>query len=369
MFLIPNLNIGGAEKYVVGLSNALIEHGHEVSICTISQGISLKKHLNEKVCHYELGTKSNLSIKKVTQLIRIIKEKDIQILHSHLFKSDLLNYFASFFNEKNIVRISTEHSTSSRRKKYKIFGLVQRKIYKRFNAVTAISDSVRNHIINWTGVNSKKVITIYNGTDMIIRPTAEIIQKVNEMDHSKSSIGTLARLETRKDLQTSLKAINYLVYQLKFTDFKYTIYGDGPEKGNLESLSTKLKIDKYVHFAGFSSDIGSLIDGFDLHILSSVEEGFGISIIETMARGIPNIGTDTGGIPEVISDNVNGFLFKCGDYEDLANKINFLLNEKKEMINFGISAINRVESDFTLESTVNKLLKVYEEEKDKRVIL
>lgn len=359
LFVITNLNIGGAEKYVVNLSNSLVKEKHEVTICVLEKGGVLKAYLNSGVKMYELGSDSGITIKKIMRLKKIIKENDFQLIHSHLFKGDLVNYLSSFGEKKGVVRVSTEHSSSSRRKRYKLFGYLQKIMYKRFDVVTAISDDVRSHILKWTRISSEKVITIYNGTDIEVKATKEIINKVKDNSKRELIIGSLSRLEKRKNLETALKGIHHLVYNMNTKNIKYLIYGDGPEKENLVYIAESLNITKYVVFAGFHSNVIEIIDDLDLHILTSKEEGFGISIIETMARGIPNIATRTGGIPEVLRDNIDGFLVECEDYKELATKINFFAEDFEKLIDFGVEAKNRVNQCYTLKENMFNTLKVY----------
>lgn len=359
LYIIPNLNVGGAEKYVVKLSNSLVNNGYSVAICTMGSGGTLGNELDKRISIYELGTKPNLTFKKVVQLKRIIEKDRYDVIHSHLFKADLLNYFHSLSSSISVNRYTTEHSTSSRRKRYRVFGFIQRLIYRKFEKVIAISDAVYKHIIFWSGTDKEKVILIYNGTDMNIMSKSDIEKKIKSRDNKKYEIGSIARLESRKDLATTLRAIDYLIKELEFNGFVYTIYGDGPEKNRLIQLTKKLGIESYVNFAGFHPQIELIIDKLDIHIISSKEEGFGISIIETMARGIPNIGTRTGGIPEVISDSIDGLLVNVGEYEDLAKKIFLLLNNETILIKFAFAAQDKVTQSFSLENNRDGLLEVY----------
>ncbi|MFD1929262.1 glycosyltransferase [Sporosarcina siberiensis] len=359
LLLINSLQIGGAEKHVVTTANNLVNNNIEVYVCSVSNKIAQRNKLDERVTFYSLGEDENLSLKKVWRLGSYLKKNKIDIVHSHLFLSDIYNFLSSFTHYKKIKRISTEHSTSSRRKKYKSFGFIQRLIYRRFETIIAISNAVKIHVLKWTGVSHRKLVTIHNGTEIDIKPQKEIIEKYSQLTFRKVRIGTLARLEHRKDLRTSLRSIRYLVYKLGYTDFHYTIYGDGPQRNMLESYANELEINDFVDFPGFQSDINEVIDDIDIHILPSIEEGFGISIIETMARGIPNVGTVTGGIPEIISDSINGYLFNCGDYKELSNKLLTLMKEKEKILEFGIVASEQVRKKYTSTNAALELIEIY----------
>lgn len=364
MLLIPTLNIGGAERYVVTLANLLSNDGHLVFIVTMNEEGTMKESLNSEVKCIALGNDLKVNFSKVKRLTNILRENQIDICHSHLFKADLLNFLT--FTKKGL-KISTEHSSTSRRKKFILFGLMQNLIYLRFAKVIAISESVKKHLIEWAKVDNKKLKVIYNGTKFSLMKPFELRSKFTNFKN-KTHFGTIARLDKRKDLKIALNAMKHLINHHQYNNFHYSIYGDGPELENLVLESKILDLEDYVTFVGFEPNIQEVIDDIDIHILPSIEEGFGLTVIETMARGIPNVLSNSGSFPEIIDDNYNGLLFEVGNFKDLADKISYLIKDDEKRRLFSTRSVQRVKDNFLVEVNKNKVTLLYESELKNRGI-
>lgn len=362
LLILPTLEIGGAEKYTISKANNLVDKGHEVNICTLNDESGLEYTINENIKLIRLGNKNALSLKKVLKFNTILKNENFDVIHSHLYKSDLLNYISSYFSKKE-QRITTEHSSSSKRKKFKIFGVVQRELYKRFDLVIAISESVKSHLEEWTGVSSSKIQTIYNGTSVNLRTDSDILAKYKEIQSRKIILGTVARLEWRKDLETSIQAIKD-VREKTDLNIIYRIYGDGLERKKLENLIQKEYLTDIVFLEGYVNNIEEIIDDIDVHILPSIEEGFGVSVIETMARGIPNIVSNAGGLKEIFENesmNLKNNIFEKGNSSMLSEKIINLLSDEQKLIDISIESRNTVQNRFTIDSNVNNIFNALKE--------
>jgi len=94
--------------------------------------------------------------------------------------------------------------------------------------------------------------------------------------------------------------------------------GDGPERVEAEAEARELGVAEHVLFLGKIDAIAPLLAGADLFLLTSDKESFGLSALEAMASGVPVIGAEAGGLPEVVTHGVSGFLFPVGDVESMA---------------------------------------------------
>lgn len=111
--------------------------------------------------------------------------------------------------------------------------------------------------------------------------------------------------------------------------------GDGEEKNNLINLSKKLNIYKRIHFLGWVDNPYKYIKHSNILVCTSQTESFGNVIVEAMICGIPVISTRCGGPEEIINNDVDGFLVDIGDIEDLVEKINFIIDDRKKICRFG----------------------------------
>jgi len=139
-------------------------------------------------------------------------------------------------------------------------------------------------------------------------------------DHYKISeeiqhIISVGRLCLQKDHTTLIKAFSKL--QKKYSGLKLTIYGEGPERKNLEKLISDLNLSYSISLPGTTSDIEQKLFESDMFVFPSLYEGFPNALCEAMAIGLPVIGSDCSGNVDVIKHNENGFIFKQKDVGDL----------------------------------------------------
>lgn len=139
-----------------------------------------------------------------------------------------------------------------------------------------------------------------------------------------------SRLEESKGQWRLIEALNILKQQ----GFDFQIYlfghfmgGDGYE-ASLKALIHKYKLEDSVHWCGFQKSPGALMSCFDLIVLPSQQETFGLVLIEAMAAGVAIMGSNTGGVPEIIEDGVNGYTFSPNDIQEMSQKIKSLLTDK-----------------------------------------
>lgn len=356
LMLINELEIGGAQKHVIALTLELSRRGYEVDICTIyNREVFGGQKIEWNGRYFTLGAKGKIDLEAVRRLVNLIKDNNYDIIHSHLFVADIYNYLTSFFLDRRRVRISTEHSSSSRRKSFKIFGYLYYLTSKSFDDIIAVSEHVRHHLVDWAGIDASLINVVYNGVQ--IQGADDYIVPMKEQ--KEFTLGIIARLEARKDVTTSLKAMNVLVNNLGFKQARLMILGDGPQRQSLENLTKELNLENHVEFLGFIENIGPYIKKMDVHLLTSLEEAFGISIIECMAYGVPSICTRAGGIPEIIDEGKDGFLVQKGDFKAVADKAALLINDRSMLHKMGLQAKNKYLGLFSSEAMGDTVEKIY----------
>lgn len=183
---------------------------------------------------------------------------------------------------------------------------------------------------------------------------------VNPYDDTARHILFLGRLGKRKGTYDLLKAIKYLDKEIP-KDYIFDLCGDG------EIEQTKKIIYQY----GISDRISHVgwIDGKQkervmknscISVLPSYNEGLPMSILESMAYGIPCISTNIASIPEVIKDGENGYLIEPGDIESLANRIKKLILDYQKRKEFDKASFELVNEEFSLKAHISKLISMYD---------
>ena len=234
--------------------------------------------------------------------------------------------------------------------------LIKKVMQKAFNCsdlLIFISKAVKISFESQFNIKNKKKVIIYNGIDEKFFTQKKI--KRHKQDKIINII-FIGRLSYVKGVEILIKALKKVCE--KNDNIFLTIVGDGEEKERLISLSKKLNVSDKIKFVGRQSDVIEWLDNADMFVYPSIwEEGFGISVVEAMARGCIPIVSNKGGLPEVVQDFQNGFLFEKGSVNDLIQKINIVINlnvqEKSKLI---LNAMNRSKV-FSIENTIKSLNK------------
>ncbi len=272
----------------------------------------------EKCDVINLGIKDGFSPAVVVKLVGIISKYNIKVVHSHGRGAFIYSALAKILRP-GIKLIHTVHRADgdliSNNK------IVRRILLKKTDKVVAVSQAAADKFSEKNQYPVDKIKIIYNGID------------INSFfpGNKKSDdiiIGTVANLSDDKDIETLLRAFALVLDRVEAKHNLFLrIIGDGPRAGELKTLAEELGISGLVEFAGFRNDVAEQLRMMDIFILATRTEGFGISILEAMASGVPVIASRVGGIPEIIEDGINGLLFESGNENQLTDKILQLLGD------------------------------------------
>ena len=203
-------------------------------------------------------------------------------------------------------------------------------------------------------VRNVPVQVVHPGVCVIQYPVVEL----RRAGRASQVIGTAARLVPLKGIAHLIRAMTLLRSQ--FPAVRLEIAGAGPEESALKLEARKLGLDECITFLGWQSDMASLFAKWDVFVLPSLEEGFGIALVEAMAAGLPVIATTVGGIPEIVEHGKTGLLVAPGDPHALAEQIEILLKDAAERKRLGLAGWARVRQDFSQESMVSAVEAIYE---------
>lgn len=175
-------------------------------------------------------------------------------------------------------------------------------------------------------VRDDRITVIHNGIDLSRfgrRPAAAALRRAIGVPPGGRVVGMIANLVPVKDHTVLLTAVPLILARLPETHF--LLVGDGPLQPRLSAQAKNLGVSRSVHFLGYRSDVRNLIPLFDVSVLCSKVEVHPISLIESMACGVPVVASDVGGIPEIVSDGETGILVPPADPAALAGALVSLL--------------------------------------------
>lgn len=220
------------------------------------------------------------------------------------------------------------------------------------------SQNLKDQLRKFSWINQEKIEVMLNGIDLscfdfdLKKEREKLFQKY-DLDPRITLIGVPARLVEAKGHRYLLQAIPEIVQT--FSEVKFLFAGDGSEKESLKSLCTQLNLDNYVTFAGYVREIFETMAGFDLLVLPSIIEPFGLVLAEGMALKKPIVATRVGGIPEVVQDKVTGLLVLPKDPHSLALAIMTLLQDRNLAVSLGEAGRKRVEALFDMKKMIEKI--------------
>jgi colanic acid/amylovoran biosynthesis glycosyltransferase len=172
---------------------------------------------------------------------------------------------------------------------------------------------------------------------------------------------TVARLVELKGIDYSIRAIGRLVDRVD-ADIEYHIVGDGEERADLEELAGGLGLSDTVTFHGHTNrnEVIRMLADADLFTLPSLEEAFGMVLLEAQAVGLPIVATRVGGIPEVVREGETAILVPPGDEEALADEIEGLLHRRSEWRAIGRVGRESVATNYDSEQLIEDLIDRYQ---------
>lgn len=365
----------GVELMFINYLNYMKQTNPESLKKQIIFAISLSPHFKETldklgVKYYvetiEESSKMARIVKRISNLKKIIKENNIDLVYGQNFKGNYYSALARISN-KNIKVICHEHGTAWTNNF--ITTIITLFWTKMADKIICNSYAAKTMLVKKFRANKKKIKVVYNGV-----PYKKLI-KVKKYDYHILFVG---RLDYVKSPETIIKAIPFIIKEIP--DIKLNILGEGNLLNNLREIVSQNKLQDKVVFRGNVENVNDYMAKASLLVVPSIREAFGNVIIEAAYQETPTIGTNVDGIAEVIINKETGILLDASinlknkkapkfvvdpqtnnlvnpkqiNPQSLANEIVTLLkggNIKK----MGVKARNHVISKFSFENYYNNI--------------
>lgn len=172
-------------------------------------------------------------------------------------------------------------------------------------------------------------------------------------------LGTAGRLIPLKGIECLLRAAAAL--QSEFPGMRVEIAGEGTQRQKLEEAAVQLGLVGRVAFLGWVGDMQSVLPRWDVFVMPSLEEAFGIAALDAMAAGLPVIASSVGGVVELVVDGETGWLVPPADVESLAFRLRSLLYNPEQRASMGAAAQARVRKHFNLTQMTENFSRLYDE--------
>ena len=353
--VVLSLNPGGTERLVVEIVRRL---GSELpmAVCCLDEegawGEELKADgISVKALRRGAGFRPMIG----RAIAQFAVAHDIDVLHCHHYSPFVYGCLARAWR-RNLRVIFTEHgrlsdAAPSRKRRAANMGLSRAP-----HQVVAVSADLRRHLVA-EGFPEHQVDVVYNGIPVGPAPDAtsrSCARRVFAVSDQTIVVGTIARLDPVKDLDTLVRAVASLSHRLPIM---LAVIGDGAERHALEELSARTPAT--VRFLGHRDDARQLLAGCDAYANSSIHEGISLTILEAMAARLPIVATRVGGTPEII-DASCGRLVPPRDPGAMAGALSALASDSGLRDDLGRAARRQVEERFTIERMVDEYRGAYD---------
>lgn len=317
---------GGAEKFVLDLTLA-VDRMPDVEVEVLSIAPPANNDFvdilrNAGIPHYVLSPKM-YSLKAVWKLKQFIEKGGYDVVHVHLFPAlyyvGAIRILGSFKGKL----CYTEHSTSNHRRGNPIMAMTDRFVYKRYDAIVAISDKVKHNLERHLHRND--VIVVNNGIDIDAISSAHLtdLRKECSIPADATIVTMVSRITNGKDHTTLVKAIADLPQ-----DFHLVLVGDGSLRQNLETTVSLSGAAERIHILGLRQDVYGILKASDIVVLSTEHEGFSIAMLEAMACRKPFVASSVPGIADLVDGIAE--LFEYQNHKQLAEILQRLKDSPAE---------------------------------------
>nr|WP_276323802.1 N-acetyl-alpha-D-glucosaminyl L-malate synthase BshA [Planococcus halocryophilus] len=354
--------VGGSGVIATELGKMLAEKGHEVHFITSSTPFRLNKTYPNIFNHqvdintYSVFQYAPYDIALATKISEVIKNEGLDLLHVHYaIPHAVCAILGRDMAGSNIGIVTTLHGTDitvlgsdSSLKEAIRYGI------EKSDIVTAVSNSLRDQTYELIQPD-KTIETVYNFVDeREYHPKSETkIKEQLGIDAAEKVMIHVSNFRNVKRVQDVIKTFSLAHQQI---NCKLLLVGDGPEMGRIIQQVRDLEIEEHVLFLGKRDDLAEFYSISDIKLLLSEKEAFGLVLLEAMACGVPVIGTNIGGMPEIINPGVNGFLVELGDTEQAARYAIDMLSDEVLLQKLRQGALDTVSEHFHS----SKILQQYE---------
>jgi len=363
--LVNNLDMGGLERLAVDLAYCQLAEGHEpILYCLTHPGRLAAEASARGVCVRSFEKPPGPHLSTVWKMTRQLRHDRPDILHTH---NHLVHHYGvvSGVLAKVPVIVNTRHraefrfvagpegSQNTTESPDKKSDLIFRATLPWVGCVVLISEATRQFFVRYRGIPEEKTRVILNGAHLerFLKAPAHPGSKLPRV-----RFGIAARFVGEKDHFTLLRAFAIVAAEIPGAELR--IAGDGFLRDRLVEFVNELNLADRVAFVGALPDTAEFLSQLDIFVLSSLNEGLPLALLEAMAAGVPVVATRAGGVEEAARDGYSAYLAEPGDSDGLARAMIRMAREP-DMARIGALGRQIVQERFRIEGTWREYHKLF----------
>jgi glycosyltransferase involved in cell wall biosynthesis len=314
---------------------------------------------------YEIEERSKFDLSVLLAIRAIIIKHNINLIHSHDYKSDLFAYLVRcLFWRRHLPILCTAHGWALLGARGAVYRHLDLFLLRRFDHVLSVSHATKKELVA-SGVPASSISVLHNAIDpeaWAHRWPLSAYQIAVQPESLFPVVGYVGRITPEKDLHTWLHVAALVAQQ--FPNAHFALVGDGKDEvllHDLQCLAKTLGIAEQVVFHGYQEDLSSYYATFDLFLLTSVTEGLSNSLLEAMAMGLPTVVTQVGGNEELVENGYTGYILRPGDVQGIAQAIITLAQNAPLRHAMGQAGRTRIECEFSFARRLQRIENLYEQ--------
>ncbi len=362
LHVIGGGELGGAEMHILNLLTHMDRERFEVRLCCLFPEPFVQVARANGIATDAVVMRHKLNIGIVDNLMEIIRGHQIDIVHTHGVRANLVGRLAAkLAGIKHIV--TTVHSVLEQ--DYPSFfarqvnRLMERITINSVERFVTVSDLLKQDLVGH-GIPAVKITTIYNGVNLAAfrqeRVTGDVRKDLG-IAPDVPVLGMIARFHPVKGHRFFLEAAK-TISRVR-PDCRFLLVGSGQYRSEVEAMVKQLGLREQVIFTGYREDIVDVLHSLDILVISSLSEGFGLTAIEAMAMKVPVVATRVGGLPEIIKDGNNGILVPPADGQAIAQAVLDLLANPEDSRAMAARAFEHVRENFSVEIMAKNTEQLY----------
>jgi glycosyltransferase involved in cell wall biosynthesis len=354
---------GGAEEHILTLLRGLDRSRFRpLLVCPPETAAKLSADLPGDVAVVPLRLHRLRDLGAAFRLARLLRERRVDILHSHMFYSSLFASPVAWLCGVPVI-VETPHVREHWRRGLKSTYVVDRLAGRFVDRFIAVSRANARYLVGEKALPADKVVVIENGSDL-----GRFSRRREPAPDLKPSLGfgprdpvllALGRLEPQKGHRVLLQALPLV--RREFPRARLVCVGEGGERRTLEAQAASLQLTEAVRFVGYRSDVEAWLALADVMVLPSFYEGLPLVAIEALAAQRPVVATAVDGTPEVVVHGQTGLTVPAGDPTALAEAITRLLRQPEWARRLALAGRRWVEDRFSAQRQVRLTEELYVE--------
>jgi glycosyltransferase involved in cell wall biosynthesis len=300
LHVVAPSEFGGLERVVQSLARGQAHAGDDVHVAAVLDHASADHPLLGALAAAGVGTHSIVVPRRGywrerAAMLELCRRLRPAIVHTHGYRPDVLDAGAA--RRLGIPIVTTVHGFTGGGWKNRLYERLQRRAYRRFDAVVAVSRPLREHLI-LAGVPAERIHVIQNAWQEDAPPLdRRAARRALGVSADGFRIGWVGRLSGEKAPDVLLDALVHL----SDLPLSVSIVGAGQEQQSLFARARRLGVERQLQWHGVIPDVARQFAAFDVFVLSSHTEGTPIVLFEAMAAGVPIVTSSVGGVPDVVS--------------------------------------------------------------------